>query len=353
MTQVEYTEFLDLLKQLIRSPSVVGAEYAFFHTLQRELEEAGATVTRYEGLLVAQGDRPESRLISAHIDRHGLICTGPNEFQYAAFVARNRGDLLGNSLSENTFRSISGRFKGEAVMAYEPWSGVYLGTGIIDNSYLCEHRGNIVFEVSGLEHVVAGTSVAYQDRLVMENGCMIAQLDNVLTAAALVCLFRKGYRGTVFFTAQEEAGRSWRYLLEWFQRFGSTTNQLIVVDTSPYKNRADAEEQQVVLRHCDANGCFDPDTVAQLENICRDLDVSYSFKDDYFERRNIKRKAENRPLLSMGSTELGRLVKASEGAVQGATIQVPTTGYHTSEETASVDACQAFLKVLSAYALDV
>ena len=39
-------------------------------------------------------------MFSAHIDRHGLICTGPNEFQYAAFVAGSRSDLLGNSVSE-------------------------------------------------------------------------------------------------------------------------------------------------------------------------------------------------------------------------------------------------------------
>ena len=50
--------FFDLLKALIRHPSVVGNEHAFFQVLQRELEERGATVTWYEGLLVAQGRDP-------------------------------------------------------------------------------------------------------------------------------------------------------------------------------------------------------------------------------------------------------------------------------------------------------
>ena len=66
-----------LLAQLVRNPSVVGAEHSFFRVLQRELEERGAKVTWYEGLLVAQGRRPTSLMLSAHIDRHGLICTGP------------------------------------------------------------------------------------------------------------------------------------------------------------------------------------------------------------------------------------------------------------------------------------
>ena len=92
------TEFIDLLKELIRQPSVVGAEHSFFRVLQRELEERGAHVTWYEGLLVAQGNKPFSAMFSAHIDRHGLICTGPNEFQFAAFIAANRTDLLNLSL---------------------------------------------------------------------------------------------------------------------------------------------------------------------------------------------------------------------------------------------------------------
>ena len=82
--------FIDILATLLREPSVVGAEHAFFRVLQRELEERGAKVTWYEGLLVAEGANPQSLMLSAHADRHGLICTGPNEFQYAASVAGAR-----------------------------------------------------------------------------------------------------------------------------------------------------------------------------------------------------------------------------------------------------------------------
>ena len=99
----------DLLKAIIRQTSVVGAEHSFFRALQRELEERGANVTWYEGLLVAQGNNPFSTMFSAHIDRHGLICTGPNEFQYAAFIAANRSDLLNNSVSEELMSKITER----------------------------------------------------------------------------------------------------------------------------------------------------------------------------------------------------------------------------------------------------
>ena len=58
------SSFIELLSSLMRSPSVVGAEHSFFRVLQRELEERGAKVTWYEGLLVAQGSEPDSLMFS-------------------------------------------------------------------------------------------------------------------------------------------------------------------------------------------------------------------------------------------------------------------------------------------------
>lgn len=341
-----FDNFIDLLKILIREPSVVGAEHAFFRVLQRELEERGAQVTWYEGLLVAQGQKPDSNYFSAHIDRHGLVCTGPNEFQYAAFVAGNRSDLLGNSVSEELMRKIVDRFSNTPLMAYEPWSGAYRGGGSIVDTRICEFRNNLIFGVEGLEHLVAGTPVAFRDRLNLNGDLLSGQLDNVLTAASLVHLYDLGYQGTAFFTAQEEAGKSWRYLLEWFRRFGGSTNQLIVVDTSPYPDREQADAQQVVLRHQDANARFNTETTAQLERLCQKLGISFSYKDDFILERNAIAEKNGQKPASLGSTELGRITAASNGLVHGTTLQIPTTGYHTMEETASVASVKAYLNLL-------
>jgi putative aminopeptidase FrvX len=338
---------VDLLRSLIRAPSVVGAEQSFFRVLQRELEERGAAVRWYEGVLVASGTRPDETMFSAHIDRHGLICTGPNEFQYAAFVAGSRSDLLGNSVSEEMMLTIGDRFaEGLPVFAYQPWAGIYLGAGKIARSSICEYRRNLIFEVEGLEHLVAGTPVAFRDRLAILDGHLIGQLDNVLTAAILVYLFEIGFQGTAFFTAQEEAGRSWRYLLEWFRRFGSSTNQLIVLDTSPYAALQDAERQDVVLRRRDANATFNEALTRQLEELCHAEHIAFSYKDRHIAEENQKLASERKKLRSLGSTEMGRIIAASNGLVDGTTLQIPTTGYHTMHETASVRACEAFIKLL-------
>jgi putative aminopeptidase FrvX len=331
---VDRHDFLDLLKQLIRQPAVVGAEHAFYQVLKRELDEIGVRVSMFEGLLVAEGSDPGSLRISAHVDRHGLVCTGPNEFQYAAYVARNRGDLTGSSISEQTYQTMAGRFGGNPLHAYEPWSGVYLGTGTIRTSHLCERRGNIIFETEGLGHLLPGTPVAYLDRMVHSGDRISAQLDNVLSVAVLIHLFRHGFQGTAFFTSQEEAGRSWRFLLEWFQRYDLSTDRLLVLDTSPFPDRAQADAQDLVLRRRDAHALFAPDLVAELEVICKRLKFSYLFKDEWMERNNQDRAEQGLPARSIGSTELGRLSVASGGKIQGATLQIPTTGYHTPRESA-------------------
>ncbi|WP_029917506.1 peptidase M42 [Pelobacter seleniigenes] len=339
-------QFVDLLKALIRQPSVVGAEHSFFRVLQRELEERGARVSWYEGVLVAQGSEPDSAMFSAHIDRHGLICTGPNEFQYAAFVAGRRSDLLGNSVSEKLMLKIVDRFQGVPVVAYEPWSGAYRGAGTITNAHICEYRNNLIFEVAGLEHLVAGTPVAFSDRLTLQQDILSAQLDNVLTAAHLVHLYSLGFNGTTFFTAQEESGSSWRFLLEWFRRFNGATNRLIVVDTSPYPDRYSADQQQVVLRKKDANAQFDPDTTEQLAQYCRSLGITYSYKDAYIEAQNLQAAASGQQVMSLGSTELGRIIAASHGFVQGTTLQIPTSAYHTMRESSAMSANHAFSQLL-------
>lgn len=345
-----FDEFIDLLKSLIRVPSVVGAEHSFFRVLQRELEERGAQVTWYEGLLVAHGNEPDSCHFSSHIDRHGLICTGPNEFQFAAFVAGKRTDLLGNDVAEEIKLTLKNRFENTPVLAYEPWSGTYRGNGMIDNAYICKYRNNLIFEVEGLEHLVAGTPVGFGDKLKMEEGFLSGQLDNVLTAAMLVHLFSLGYQGTAFFTAEEECGGSWRYLLEWYRRFGKSTNQLYVLDTSPYRNREEADKQQVTLRNRDEHAEFHQGTTQNLVQHCQQLGIEFGFKDQYIEQINNQRLGTDISKQPLGRTELGRICANANGLVHGTTLQIPTTGYHTMNETASIDSSKAFISLLKSIA---
>ena len=335
--------FYDILKQLIRIPSVVGAEHPFFMHVKRELEELNLDVEYYDGVLVVKGDEPTSGYISAHADRHGLICTGDNEFQYAAFIAKNQADL-GNSDSKKMLDSFANRFVGERVQAYEPWSGAYLGLGIIEDAILCKRRDNVIFKINGLEFLFPGTPIAFMDKLEFgENDTISAQLDNIISVAIIIYMYHLGYKGTSFLTASEEAGRSWRFLLEYFRRFDIQTNELLVLDTSPYSNLEDISNLDIVLRNRDENGYFRSPLKSKIKKIAIENNIKYHYKDAYL--KNIM--LQNNVKSSLGITELGRIIKATKGQIQGTTLQIPTIEYHTSSETTYKRSVDKVIEVLS------
>lgn len=337
-------KFYDVLKQLIRVPSVVGAEHPFFMMVKRELEEIGIAVEYYDGVLVAKGNNPQSGYISAHADRHGLICTGHNEFQYAAFIAKNQADLTGNSNSEQLLQNFESRFVDQKVQAYEPWSGSYLGIGTIKDTFLCKRRNNIIFKVDGFDYLFPGTPIAFVDKLeINEDGLVSAQLDNVISVAIIIYMYQLGYQGTAFFTASEEAGKSWRFLLEYFRRFNIDTKDLLVLDTSPYKKVEDINYLDVILRNRDENGVFRSGLKNKIKSICIENNIRYHFKDAYI--KNMM--AQDGTKRSLGVTELGRIIHATKGLIQGTTLQLPTIGYHTVEETTTKKSIESMVLILS------
>ena len=271
-----------------------------------------------------------------------LLATGPNEFQYAAFIAGNRGELNGDSFSEQFLELIASRFDGQRVQAHFPYAGSYLGQGKINQAYVCARRSNLIFEVEGLEYVQPGVPVSFLDRLHVKDGKISAQLDNVVSVAMLIHLIRSGFRGTAFFTAGEEAGRSWRFLVEWFQRQDLQTDRLIVLDTSPFSTLDEVSQQNVVLRNRDSTADFDGPLTEQLVAYCEELGISYLFKDRYVEKLNQDREKP----LSLGRTELGRVIHATDGAIRGTTLQLPTSSYHTANETAEITSVSAMLRLL-------
>ena len=51
---------------------------------------------------------------------------------------------------------------------------------------------------------------------------------------------------------------------------------------------------------------------------------------------------------SLGKTELGRIIQHTDGRFNGATVQLPTTNYHTNHETTSELAVNNYYNALKA-----
>jgi putative aminopeptidase FrvX len=270
------------------------------------------------------------------------MCTGHNEFQYAAYIAKNRADLTGESSSEQILNNFTSRFVDERVQAYQPYSGTYLGIGVIKEAFLCERRNNIIFKVEGFDYLFPSTPIAFVDKLEFKDDLISAQLDNVISVALIIYMYHLGYKGTAFFTASEEAGKSWRFLLEWFKRFDISTKELLVLDTSPYANIEDIKNLDIVLRNRDANAVFRSPLKNKIKRIAIEENIKYHFKDAYLKNKMSQTGVKR----TLGMTELGRLIHATKGEIQGTTLQIPTIGYHTSYETASIKAVEAMISVL-------
>ncbi len=120
-----------------------------------------------------------------------------------------------------------------------------------------------------------------------------------------------------------------------------------MVDTSPFANVDAANEPLLVLREKDANAAFNPQATHLVEDLCRKNDLSFVYKDRYVDAENKKLVSAGESPRSLGSTEMGRIIAASNGLVDGTTIQIPTSGYHTMEESASWESVDAFIRLLT------
>ncbi len=135
-------------------------------------------------------------------------------------------------------------------------------------------------------------------------------------------------------------------MLEWFRRFGQSTDRLFVLDTSPFDDEQTANQQQLVLREGDANAAFSQPSTAFVEELCQKNGFTYLFKDRFMRAENQRLAEQGKKAKSLGSTEMGRIGAASNGLVDGTTIQIPTTGYHTMQESASHESVETFIQLL-------
>jgi putative aminopeptidase FrvX len=103
----------------------------------------------------------------------------------------------------------------------------------------------------------------------------------------------------------------------------------------------------VVLRNKDANATFDPQLTQRLLSLCESRGVRFQMKDAYVEAMNVQLRSAGEDARSRGSTEMGRIIRASNGLVDGTTLQIPTSGYHTMSESAPLASVKAFIDILT------
>lgn len=326
-------------------PSVVGHEELFTDHLEHDFKSLGLTVNRHLGLLEVSGKTPHAAIVCAHIDRHGLIGIGNGDFAYAAqYVRRNKYDEP-NVHSKVEMERIIDRFENEDVYAYDS-DGARVGHGKITQCRKCDDTGSAIFHVAGMEDVDVETPLAYARTARITGHYLKGQIDNAISIGALYALFQNGFQGTALLTTEEEIGKSWLHIANYLNVKDLATQDLLVIDTSPFSGDIDPiKEGYVVLRTRDFRSEFNAELLKKFKERCRALEIPFIIKDAYLQ-------SLGRTTDQLGATELGRLIEHAKGRWSGSTIQIPTFAYHTSKETTSKIAMQNYYALLHSILID-
>ncbi len=327
-------EYLDI-------PAVVGHEGYFMNHLVREYESMGLTVTQWPNIMAISGDKGYETIVSAHIDRHGLISIGNGEYAYAGQYVREIKYGQNDRSSQKMLASIHERFVGEKVYAYDSATARTLGSGtIVACDPSLQRGGDALFHVEGMEYLPLNTPVAYARKGRSHGGFLKGQIDNALCVAAIHALFKNGYQGTAILTTEEEIGKSWSHMQDFLTEQKIESDKLVILDTSPYKEHRFVNDGYIVLRNRDKSAIFNMELTENIADYCSINNIPFHFKDQYF-------LSQGKEIEDLGSTELGRLIMGTARQWTGASIQIPTLEYHTSYETTTHKAIRNFYRVLS------
>ena len=320
-------------------PSVVGHEGIFIEFLKQDFENLGIKVTEHKGVLELNGKAPRSAIISAHIDRHGLISMGGGDYAYAAeYIKENKYNVDGTP-TQKMLAAIGERFNGEKMYAYDPETGNKLGEGVISCTGPEIIKNNCIFEIDGMADLAPDIPVAYARSAVSDGAYLKGQIDNVVSLGVIYALYQNGFQGTALLSCEEEIGQSWRHIQDWLEQSDIETKELIIIDTSPYRESAPIEAGMVVLRNRDKSGIFDTTLTEKIKQRCADKLMPFQCKDEYLINLGTD-------INSLGSTELGRIIQNADNRWSGTTVQIPTTEYHTSYETTSRQSIENYFALL-------
>jgi len=337
-------KILEKTEEYLNTPSVVRFEEPFIEHLADDFNKGGYKIEKKDRILaVTKKGFKSPKIITAHIDRHGIVFNKKSDFEYAAFNAKKYyGDE--NKSSEAIFKKSGNRFINEKVYSYDE-KGKKLEEGIVKGFSYDFDSKELFFDIEGLDNLPQNTPVAYVSSLERKNNNISSQIDNVISVAVAYQLVEDGFDGTLVFTTEEEIGRSWKHIADYLDSQYFSSKELITLDSTPYDNTRAISEGLVVLRNKDENGLFNNNLIKKLKDVCENENIKYEMKDEFIEKQNAQLEKDKKPK-KLGKTELGRIIQYTNGKFNGATVQIPTTNYHTNHETTSELSLNNYYKLL-------
>jgi putative aminopeptidase FrvX len=354
--------------EYLKKPSVIGFEEPFFKFLERSLKKVGCEVeslyNRYGRrvlMAVSNCQFDHRKIVSAHVDRHGLYKIldphlvyyeesdhSKRDVEYAAHAIR-RINFDKEEFNERLLHRVSDYFLGETITAYHPVTHKKLlktkvkeKNMLIDDVYLTFSLKDLsVLDDLPFPFIPLAFTAPSS---VTEDGMVSGQIDNAISVAVIHELFKNNIPFTALLTTDEEIGESWLYLDRYFSKYNLEPKNLLVLDTSPYREEhglhALHEQGSIVLRYTDNYAAFNRGMTQEIRQLADELSIPHDFKDLTLLKNGHAH---------LGNTELGKLIMKSQGKYNGSTLQVPTDEYHTNRETTSLSSLENCFLLAAAY----
>lgn len=354
--------------EFLKKPSVIGFEEPFFKFLDKQFKKMGCETeslyNRYGRrvlLAVSNCGFDHKKMVSAHIDRHGLykildphlVYYGERDHrkrdvEYAAHAIR-RINFDKDEFNEQLLQRVSDYFLGEMITAYHPVTHKKMLKTAIEEKNIRIIDDYLTFslrDLKSLDHLpfqfipLAFTAPT----TVTEDGMIAGQIDNAISVAIIHQLFQDQVPMTALLTTDEEIGESWVFLDRYFSKYNLEPKNLLVLDTSPYKEEHGLDNLHqsgsVVLRYTDNYAAFNRSLTHELRQSADELAISHDFKDLTLLKHGHSH---------LGNTELGKLILKGHGKYSGTTLQVPTDEYHTNREKTAVSCVANCYRLLTYY----
>jgi hypothetical protein len=387
-------KIVELTREFLTIPSSINYEKPFLKYLQKRAKSLGyKTILEDTYLVVKPQDNPYTHtLFSAHIDRHSLIKNSEGELEYLAFYLKkqmsskfkfeeihdlehdvvNKINQLENIkcqlrddffvIKENDktllkmertgrkifFESVGLRHTHEKIKSYNPNTGKILRSYETGRYDISIKDKKVIFDT--IKPLKRGDNIFMFDSGINFNKKLISgQIDNVISAATIFVLMEERlFTQEAIFTTGEEIGESWKCIQDYYVKnnllkkskstetlvddMGLAFNKkldLVVIDTSPYLGLDEKPRGFLTLRNGDERGGFDEKQFREIKRILKRKNIPIDLKPS-----------------DTGNTELGKLTKETKGKINGITLQLPTTNYHTTYETCTKESLKNYYRVI-------
>lgn len=308
-------DFIEECREFINIPSVSYFEKPFMDFILKKIPRNNYRIEANQNFIACIPKKKKPKLsFSVHIDRLGIVYNGVN-FVYSNYYGYR---IKKKEYSPSVI--FGKRFVGKDVIAYD-LKGEIIGEGIVKNCKIKEEVNDLVFDIDGidLDKLNAPTPIAYKSNLLVTENEIIGQIDNVINVVLAYFLLKNKANCSVFFTTKEETGDSWPFILNILKKH--KIKDIVILDTTKLDNK-DYNSNDLVFRISDDLTEYNRDLIDNFIKLAEKKNIDFYIKTKKPDGAKIK-----------NITELGHIVKESDGEYSGATIQLPVINYHTQNET--------------------